>query len=113
QRREFVQRMEDITTAGAPGQGLLMAGAEPRAEIGDGGLGGETPFDQLEEAYPPGVGVAMLFLAQQVAVGGLDVDADEDGASGLEDLVIGADADAGQVLAKVDLTCGGDGLVDD
>ena len=99
QRPEFVQRMEDITAAGDPGQGLLMAGAEPRGEIGDGGLGGETPVDQLEEAHPPGVGVAMLFLAQQVAVGGRGVDADEDGATGLEDLVIGTDADAGQVLA--------------
>jgi hypothetical protein len=43
----------------------------------------------------------------------VDVDADEDRASGLEDLVIGTAADAGQVLAQVDRTCGGDGLVDD
>jgi hypothetical protein len=55
----------------------------------------------------------MLFLAEQVAVGGLGIDADEDGATGLEDLVIGPDADSGQVLALVDLTGGGDGLLDD
>src|SRR3981189_1685706 len=55
----------------------------------------------------------MLLLAEQVAVGGLGVDADEDGATGLEDLVIGTDADAGQVLALVDRTGGGDGLLDD
>src|SRR3954466_10435142 len=105
--------MKDITAAGDPGQGLLMPGAESRAEIGDGGLGSEAPVDQFEEAQPPGVGVAMLFLAEQVTVGGLGVDADEDRVTGLEDLVIGTDADAGQVLAKVDLTGGGDGLVDD
>jgi hypothetical protein len=105
--------MKDITAAGDPGQGLLMPGAEPRGEIGDRGLGSEAPVNQFEEVYSPGVGVAILFLAEQVTGGGLGVDADEDRASGLEDLVIGTDADAGQVLAIVDRTGGGDGLVDD
>src|SRR5207245_2929312 len=67
QRPELVQGMEDIPAAGDPGEGLLMAGAEPRGEIGDGGLGGETAVGQLEQAHPPGVGVAMLFLVEQVA----------------------------------------------
>src|SRR4051794_32663540 len=90
-----------------------MPGAEPRGEIGGSGLGSEAPVNQFEEVDSPGFGVATLFLAQQVAVGGLGVDADEDRATGLEDLVIGPDADPGQVLAKVDLAGGGDGLVDD
>jgi hypothetical protein len=105
--------MKDITAADDPGQGLLMPGAEPRGEISDGGLGSETPVDQFEEAHPPGIRVAVFFLAEQVAVGGLGVDPDEDRATGLEDLIIGTDADSGQVLAIVDLTGGVDGLLDD
>ena len=105
--------MKDITAAGDPGQGLLMSGAEPRGESGEGGLGIKTAVDQLEQARPPGVRVAVFFLAEQVAVGGLGVDADEDRATGLEDLVIGTAADSGQVLALVDLAGGGDGLLHD
>ena len=113
QRPEFVPRRKDITAAGDPGQGLLRPGAEPRGEIGEGGLGIKTAVDQLEQAHPPGVRVAVFFLAEQGAGGGLGVDADEDRATGLEDLVIGTDADAGQVLAIVDLAGGGDGLLHD
>ena len=105
--------MKDITAAGDPGQGLLMSGAEPRGESGEGGLGIKTAVDQLEQVPPPGVRVAVFFLAEQVAVGGLGVDADEDRATGLEDLVIGTAADSGQVLALVDLAGGGDGLLHD
>jgi hypothetical protein len=105
--------MKDIATAWDLGQGLLRPGAEPRAEIGEGRLGGETAVDQLEQAHAPGLGVAMVLLAQQVALGGRGVDADEDGATRLEDLVLGPDADPGQVLALVDRAGDGDGLRDE
>ena len=54
---------------------------------------------QLQQADAPGVAVAVLFLAQQVAVGGGDIDADQHRLAGLEDLVVGADADGRTGLA--------------
>ena len=90
-----------------------MAGAEPAAGVGDGGLGGEAPVDQLQQAHAPGVGVAMVLQAQQVAVGRGGIDAHEDRVAGLEDLVMGPDADAGQVVRSVDRPGRFDGAVDD
>ena len=55
----------------------------------------------------------MLFGAEQVAVGRSDIGADQDGAAGLEDLVVGADADGGEVLLSVVTAGRGDGLVQD
>ncbi len=95
--------MEDIAATGDLGQRQILAGAQAGAEVGDGGLGGEAAFGQFQESHPPGVGVAVLFRAQQVAEGGSGVDAHEDRPSGLEDLVMGPDADAGQVVGAIDL----------
>ena len=91
-----MQGVEDVAAAGHVGQGLLLAGPQPRGEVGDGGVGAEAAVAQLQQAHAPGVGVAVLFQAEQVAVGGSDVDADQDGLAGLEDLVVGADADGGR-----------------
>jgi hypothetical protein len=41
--------MKDITAAGDPWQSFLVPGAEPRAEIGDGGLGSEAPSGQFQQ----------------------------------------------------------------
>src|SRR5262249_39099173 len=46
------------------------------------------------------------------AISGSGIDADEDGAAGLVDLVVDAGLDRGQILALVDLTGAGDGCVD-
>src|SRR5271157_4530096 len=61
QRPNVVQRMKNITAAGNLRQSLLVPGAEPRAEIGDGGLGSEASVDQFQQPDAPGIGVAMLF----------------------------------------------------
>ena len=53
--------MKNITAAGNLRQSLLVPGAEPRGEIGDGGLGSEAPVDQFQQPDAPGIGVAMLF----------------------------------------------------
>src|SRR5271165_3753379 len=63
--------MKNITAAGNLRQGLLVPGAEPRGEIGDGGLGSEASVDQFQQPDAPGIGVAMLFRTQQEAKGGL------------------------------------------
>ena len=57
--------MKNITAAGDLGQSLLVAGAESRAEIGDGGLGSEAPVGQFQQPDAPGIGVAMLFQTQR------------------------------------------------
>lgn len=55
---------------------LLVPGAEPRGEIGDGGIGSEAPVDQFQQPEAPGIGVAMLFRTQQEAEGGFGIDPD-------------------------------------
>src|SRR5208337_1913601 len=95
QRPDVVQRMKNITAAGTPRQSLLVPGAEPRGEIGDGGLGSEAPVDQFQQPDAPGIGVAMLFRTQQEAEGRGGIDR-------LEDLIEEADEDAGEVVLLVD-----------
>ena len=70
--------MKNITAAGNLRQGLLVPGAEPRAEIGDGGLGSEASVDQFQQPDAPGIGVAMLFRTQQEAKGGFGIDPHQD-----------------------------------
>ena len=108
-----VHEVEDIAATGDIGQGEFLAGAEAGAEVGDGGVGGEAAVGQFQEPHAPGVGVAVLLLAEQVTERGGGIDAHEDRPSGLKDLVMGADADAGQVVRPVDLLGPRDGRVDD
>ena len=102
QRPDVVQRMKNITAAGTPRQSLLVPGAEPRGEIGDGGLRSEAPVDQFQQPDAPGIGVAMLFRTQQEAEGGLGIDPHQDGIARLEDLIEEADEDGGEVVLLVD-----------
>ena len=53
----------------------------------------------------------MLLGTEEVAVGRSDVSANENGLASLEDLVVGADADGGEVLLGVVLACVDDGLL--
>src|SRR5208337_2129544 len=102
QRPDVVQRMKNITAAGTPRQSLLVPGAEPRGEIGEGGLGSEAPVDQFQQPDAPGIGVAMLFRTQQEAEGRGGIDPHQDGIARLEDLIEEADEDAGEVVLLVD-----------
>ena len=113
QRPDVVERMEDITAAGTPGQGLAVPGAEPRGEIGDGGLGGEAPVDQFQQPHAPGLGVAMLLQAEQEAEGRGGIDPHQDRIARLEDLVEQADADGGEVVPLIDPPGLSDGAVHD
>ena len=89
--------MENIALAGDIREGLSLTGAETATRIGDGCLGIEALIDQIEQADAPGVGVAMFLQTQQVAIGRGRVDTHEHRLAGLEDLVVGSDADASQV----------------
>ena len=98
---------------GTSGRARSLTGAEAGAEVGDDGVGGEAAVGQFQEPHTPGVGVAVLLLAQQVTERGCSVDGHEDRPCGLEDLVMGADADAGQVVGPVDFLGLCNGGVDD
>ena len=76
---------------------------EAGAEVGDGGVRGETTVGQFQESHAPGLGVAVLLQAQEVAERRGGADAHEDRPSGLKDLVMGPDPDPGQVVGAVDL----------
>ncbi len=88
--------MEDVAATRDRGQRRGLAGAEAGAEVGDDGLGGEAAVGQFQQPHPPGIGVAVLLLTQQVAEGAGGIDAHQDRAAGLEDLVMGPDADSSQ-----------------
>ena len=90
---EVVEQVEDIAATGDLGHRQGLAGAEAGAEVGDDGVGGEAALGQFQQPHPPGVGIAVLLLAQQVAERGGGVDAHQDRVAGLEDLVMGPDAD--------------------
>ncbi len=105
--------MEDIAATGDLGQRQGLAGAEAGAEVGDDGVGGEAVLGQFQQPHRPGVGIAVLLLAQEVAERGGGVDTHQDRVAGLEDLVMGSDADGGQVVRVVDRAGPGDGGLDD
>src|SRR5271157_774322 len=113
QRPDVVQRMKNITAAGNLRQSLLVPGAEPRGEIGDGGLRSEAPVDQFQQPDAPGIGVAMLFRTQQEAEGGFGIDPHQDGIARLEDLIEEADEDGGEVVLLVDAPGMSNGAVHD
>jgi len=103
--------VEDVAATGHVGPGLGLAGTQASGEIGDGGVGMEATRAQFQQTHAPGVGVAMLLGTEEVAVGRSDVSANENGLASLEDFVVGADADGGEVLLGVVLACVDDGLL--
>ena len=102
QRPNVVQRMENITAAGDLRESLLVPGPEPLGKISDSGIRGEALVDQFHQPDAPGIGVAMLFLTQQKAEGGLGIDSHQNGIARLEYFVEEADLDAGEVVLLVD-----------
>jgi hypothetical protein len=56
---------------------------------------------------------AVLFGMEQIAKGGSNIGAHQDGAAGLKDLIVGADADSSEILLGVEAACRGDSLVQD
>src|SRR5258708_13101339 len=105
--------MKNIAATGRLGHGPFLAGAKAGAEIGDRSLGSETAILTFEQAEGPGVGVALVFDAQQKAVGGPDVGANQNGSALLEDFVEAGDVHVGEILTAVVGTCLIDGVEDD
>jgi len=100
-RYDLVEGMKDIAATRDAGHGQFLARADAGAEIGDGGLGSKAALLQLEQADGPGVGIAVVFAAEQKAVGGSDVGAHQHGLAILEDLIETGDGDVAQIVAEV------------
>src|SRR5262249_21357552 len=94
--------VEDVAAARDGGQGQFVPGHQAGAAVADEGLGGQAAGLQLQQAHAPGDGITLFFQTQQIAIGGIDIDADQHGSAGLEDLIVGTDADAGQVVLVVE-----------
>ena len=102
-----LQSMKHIATTGKTGQRQFLPRAQAAAEIGNGGVRSETAVAQFQQAHAPGYGIAVFLLAQQITIGGEDVGTHQNGSSALEDFVMGADADVGQILPGVVVPCCG------
>ena len=113
QRPDLVEAVEDIASARHSRQGLCLPGTKTLGPVRDGRFGVEAAIGQFQQPDAPGVGIAVAFDAQEVAVGGMRVESDQDRLAGLEYLVMGTDADAGQILAGIDGAGGFHGLLDD
>ena len=105
--------MEHVAPARHPRQGLFLPSPQSLGRVRDGRVGMKALVDQFQQPHAPGISVPVVFEAQEVAVGGIGIDPDEDRVSGLEDLVVSADTDAGKILAGVDGVSGIDGLPHD
>jgi hypothetical protein len=68
--------VKDVATTRRLGPGQSLTGAQTATGVGDGGVGSKTVVLQLQEPDAPGVGVAMLFDAEQVAKRGSHIDPD-------------------------------------
>ena len=60
---------------------------------------------QVEQMHAPGVCVAMVFKAQQVAITRQSIDTDEYRLTILENFVVGTDMDSAEILLAIDLAC--------
>ena len=96
-----MQGMKDIATAGGCRHGQSLSGPQSAPRVGDRRLGTEASILKLQQADAPRLGVAMLFQAQQIAIGGLHVGSDQHGLPALENLVVGTNADTRKVLLTV------------
>jgi hypothetical protein len=82
------------------GPGLDWRGGR---RVGDGCFGIEALVNQLQQRIAPGVGVAMVLKAEQVAQVEVVSTPTSTGFS-LKDLIVGPDANAGQVATLADLS---------
>ena len=94
--------VEQVPMARDIAQGGSLPGPQPRPGIGNAELRREALGLGVQEMDSPGGFVPVFLLRQQVTICRGRVDAGEHGAIALENLVVEADANAGQILRRVD-----------
>jgi hypothetical protein len=112
-RGDLLQPVKDIAAARAVGEDLFVRRTQGWSGVGDRAFGVQATILQRQQAHPPGGGVAIVFEAQQEAIGGQRLNADQHGLTGLEDLSERSDLDAAQVDSLVMLPGARDRGVDD
>src|SRR5258708_39301061 len=90
--------MKDVAAARAVWHGQSLPGTDAVGEVGDSGIGSEATVGQLEQADAPGLGIAVIFAAEQKAEGGSDIGAHQHGAAVLEDLIESGETHVGEIL---------------
>ena len=105
--------MKDIAVAGGVGHDLRLTGAQGGAGVGDHVVGFEAALLQLQQAHTPGDGIAIVFDAEQIAVGGQGVGADEYRPARLKDFIVCPDSGCGSDPERGSVWGWGDGRVDD
>src|SRR5262245_43587213 len=94
--------MEDVTPAGNLGQGQRLASTQTQARVGDGGIRSEALIGQLQQAYSPGFGVAVVLQTEQITIGRCGVDAHEHWIASLEDFIVGTNAHVAKMVTAAD-----------
>jgi len=94
--------VEYVAVAGRVAPGGPLPGAQALPGIGDRVVGTEPLRGGVEQVHAPGVGVTMPLRGEEVAVGRRRIDAGQHRRGALEDLVVQAHTNAGQVLVAVD-----------
>jgi len=82
--------------------GGLLPGAQALPRIGDRVVRIEPLLGSIQQMHAPGVGVPTLLRSQEIAIRRRRIDAGQHGHGTLEDLVMQAHPNAGQVLLPVD-----------
>ena len=113
---DFLQAVKDIAPARSVAISQVTPRAQAGAEVGDKGLGVEAAFLKFEQAHAPGYAVAVAFRAEQEAIRGGSIDADEHRRLRLEDFIEQGRVDGRERLLGRDGTCERhsipDGIVD-
>jgi len=94
--------VEHVAAARRVAPGDLLPGAQALARIGDRVVGPQSLLGGVEQVHASGIRVATPLRSQDVAVGRRGIDAGQHGRGTLEDLVVQAHPNAGQVLVVVD-----------
>ena len=96
-----LQGVKDIAATRSFRHGQGLPGSQTAACVSNCRLGMEASLLEFQEAERPRVAVTLILPAQQVAESGIDVGPHQHRPPTLENLVMGADSYAGQVLLTV------------
>ena|SRR5208283_4566270 len=85
---------------GANGYGTVFEIAKTMPRVGDRVIGIKSLRISIEQMYRPRISVAMLGIRQKIAIGGSRIDASQHRHGTLEDFVMQADPNCGQIRGR-------------
>ena len=99
---ELLQDVKHIAVTRRIGPGSPLPRAQASTRVGNGVLGNQPLFPQIEQVNGPGVAVTVCFRSLKTAVGRADIDADEHELRSLKYLVMQTDPDGREIDVVVD-----------